>query len=96
MQWARDSAHAGGFVGQWRRDAAQGDVDEVQFRLTPAGDRMQLCQQARGGAESCTPAVFGRAGWRQEDVAVFDVNGSYHEFGYAGAPAPFFGGVRCG
>ncbi len=94
MTWRRDPEHPGGHLGDWRREAAQGDEDRVSFTLTPVGDHMQLCQRAPGGFERCDTAVFGRAGWRQDDVAVFDVQGDYHEFGYAGSPAPFFWGER--
>jgi len=92
MSWRGDPEHAGGYLGEWRREAAQGDVETMRFTLRPAGEQMRLCMRTSGAAEECTPAVFGRAGWRRDGVAVFDVQGRYHEFGYAGAVVPFFGG----
>ena len=51
-----------------------------------------------GGPAEFWVAVFGRGGWRLDSVAVFDVSGDYHEFGFAGSVAPFFRGNRrdCG
>lgn len=99
MTWRRDHEQPGRYLGYWRREAAQGDLDEVHFVLTPAGDHMQLCQQFPGGGGRCDRAVFGRAGWREDAVAVFDVDAvddphadAYHEFGYAGATMPLFWG----
>jgi hypothetical protein len=77
MTWRRDPENPQRYLGYWRREAAQGDLDEVHFVLMSSGDR----------------AVFGRAGWKQDAVAVFHVyaNGAL-EFGYAGATMPFFWG----
>lgn len=94
MTWRRDPEHVGSYLGDWRREAAQGDVDRVAFTLTPSGETMQLCESAPGGVAHCDTAVFGSAGWRQDGVAVFDVGRASHEFGYAGATAPFFWGRR--
>ncbi len=95
MTWRRDPQNSQRYLGHWRRDAAQGDLDEVHFVLTPSGKHMQLCQLYSGGGGRCDRAVFGRAGWTQDAVAVFDVHGDdAHEFGYAGASAPFFYGRR--
>ena len=94
MSWRRDPDHPGGYLGDWHREEAQGDVDRVNFALTPVGDQMQLCDRRAGGAERCVTAVFGRPGWRLDGVAVLDVQGEYHEFGYAGATMPFFWGNR--
>lgn len=98
MRWRRDPNQPGAYLGEWRREEAQGDEDRVSFRLMPVGDQMQLCDRRAGGTERCVTAVFGRPGWRLDGVAVFDVQGRYHEFGYAGAVAPFFWGSRasCG
>jgi len=94
MSWQRDPAHAGGYIGRWQREAAQMDIEEFHFTLAPVGDGMQLCQQMHDGSQRCDQAVFGRAGWGRDGVAVFDVRGDYHEFGYAGATMPFFWGNR--
>jgi hypothetical protein len=92
MTWRRDPANPHRYLGYWRREAAQGDMDERHFVLMPSGDHMQLCQLYSGGGARCDRAVFGRAGWRQDAVAVFDAEGERHEFGYAGATMPFFHG----
>jgi len=55
---------------------------------------MKLCDRRPGGSERCVTAVFGRPGWRLDNVAVLDVQGTYHEFGYAGATMPSFWGHR--
>ena len=94
IQWRRDPEHPGGYLGDWHREAAQGDEDRVSFTLRPVGDQMHLCDSAPGGAERCMTAVFGRAGWRMDGVAVFDAQDTYQEFGYAGATMPFFSGGR--
>lgn len=94
MAWRRDPAHPGGYLGDWQREAAQMDVEHTHFALTPSGDGMQLCFVTANGPGRCAPAVFGRAGWRRDSVAVFDVDGDYHEFGFAGAAQPFFSGQR--
>lgn len=94
MTWRDDPDRPGAYLGHWRREAAQGDLDEFQFVLTPAGDHMQLCMRYASGGGRCDRAVFGRAGWRQDGVAVFDVDGDYQAFGYAGSTAPFFWGRR--
>jgi hypothetical protein len=92
MTWRRDPENPQRYLGHWRREAAQGDLEEVQFVLMPSGDHMQLCQSFAGGGR-CDRAVFGRAGWRKDAVAVFDVYGDGNlEFGYAGAALPFFNG----
>lgn len=98
VTWQRDPANPQRYLGYWRRDAAQGDLDEVHFVLMPSGDHMQLCQLYSGGGARCDRAVFGRAGWKQDAVAVFNAYGDgILEFGYAGAPMPFFygRGGRC-
>jgi hypothetical protein len=92
--WRRDPEHPGGYLGDWHREAAQGDEDRVSFTLAPVGDHMQLCDRGPGGPDRCVTAVFGRRGWHLDGVAVFDVRGTYHEFGYAAATTPFFWGSR--
>lgn len=98
MTWRRDPENPQRYLGYWRREAAQGDLDEVHFVLMSSGDQMQLCQLYSDGGARCDRAVFGRAGWKQDAVAVFHVyaNGAL-EFGYAGATMPFFygRGGRC-
>ncbi len=94
IEWRRDTAHAGAYVGQWRREAAQMDMEELRVTLTPHNGGMQLCLHNASGPDRCAPAVFGRAGWRQDGVAVVVVSGDYHEFGFAGAAQPFFAGRR--
>lgn len=96
MEWRRDPARLGGYLGIWRREAAQMEIEERRFRLTPVGDRMELCLLSPGSADRCAPAVFGRAGWRRDGVAVLAVEDDYHEFGFAGASLPMFGGHRRG
>ncbi|ANP46517.1 hypothetical protein [Candidatus Viadribacter manganicus] len=93
MTWRRDPENPDRYLGYWRRDAAQGDLDEVHFVLMPSGEHMQLCQRYTSGGVRCDRAVFGKAGWDDDAVAVFDVYGDGNlEFGYAGATAPFFWG----
>ena len=94
MEWRRDPANPGGYLGHWQREAAQMDMEHVYFALTPSGDQMVLCMKATGAADRCAPAVFGRAGWTRDGVAVVDVQRGYHEFGFAGASLPFFWGAR--
>lgn len=94
VEWRRDPERAGGYVGRWQREAAQMDVEEARLTLAPVGGRMEFCLSFAGAETRCAPAVFGQAGWRRDGVAVFDVDGDYQQFGFAGATLPFFWGRR--
>ena len=94
VEWRRDPERPGGYVGHWQREAAQMDVEEARLTLAPVDGRMEFCQSFAGGAARCAPAVFGRPGWRQNGVAVFDVESEYQTFGFSGATLPFFWGRR--
>ena len=62
MSWRRDPDHPGGYLGDWHREEAQGDVDRVNFALTPVGDQMQLCDRRAiciGASPIVWPLVMG-------------------------------------
>lgn len=94
VEWRTDPEHPGAYVGRWQREAAQMDIEEARLTLAPVDGRMEFCLSFVGGEPRCSPAVFGSAGWRQDGVAVFDVDGDYQQFGFAGASLPFFWGRR--
>lgn len=97
VTWRRDPEHPGGYIGRWQREAAQMDIEQRYFTLTPLDDRMQFCQRTQDGSQRCDDVVFG-GGARRGDAALIDVRGDRHEIRLGGVGGAFFWGRRasCG
>ena len=95
MVWRSVPDRPGVRAGTWAVNYTSDDPDIVQFNLEPTANGMQLCERIPGTPEGCIRAVLYGEHANDGD-AVFSVNADTLEFGYDGAPAPFYIGRRGG